>query len=80
MRRRSVQLTARSWHSLAYVSSSLPHTAAAAADVTMTSSAAGPLRPDFGSSRSWAAGDVRQRPTAAIDRPEADGAAAMTSR
>jgi len=37
MRRRSVQLTARSWHSLAYVSSSLPHTAAAAADVTMTS-------------------------------------------
>jgi len=45
-------------------------------DVTMTSSAAGPLRPDFGSSRSWAAGDVRQRPT---DRPEADGAAAATS-
>jgi len=46
-------------------------------DVTMTSSAAGPLRPDFGSSRSWAAGDVRRRPT---DRPEADGAAAATSR
>jgi len=39
IRRWSLQLTARSWHSLAYVSLSLPHTASVdvSSDVTMTS-------------------------------------------